>query len=1216
MFLKIFLFEIQNRIRRPAFYLYFFAVLLFTLFAFATGALPVAEKEHINSPFLITFWCAGITMMMMLISSSVMGAAIYRDIEYQTKDYYLTYPITKPGYFWGRYLGSFIFMLFIALAILLGIYFGTIIGPLIGKTDRAQYGPNHLIYYLYPFFTIALPNLFFTSSLFFGLVAITRNVKVIYFGGILLFLFYFIALFFLNHTNNTTVIGISDPFGMNGVRYQMNNATATEQNNNLILISGPMAINRIIWPGLGLVILLFTYIRFNFEKFFSGKRDKAAIDDINIKATNKVIKIPAVSFAGKYERRVLSNLIKLELLNIIRDNYFWIIVGSGSIFLGFVFWLGERNYGIPDLPRTVMLLSIFNDAFPFFIFFIIMFYTGETLQRDRLTRYAFINDSLPPPNWVLNGSKLIPLLIIGAGLSFIPLVIGVIVQLAKGYTELYLAVYFSYILIILLPKLLLIVVFCYLVHVIINNKFAAYAVGVTLWIGFFFLELTGIFNYHLLLYSYTPNSGLSDMDGMGHMVGPISWFNLYWLLGGGILIIVAALFYYRGVSSSFKERLRLIPERFDKKTKLFTVGLIPLFLIVGAYNYYNVSYLNNYLSKDEQEDRAIIYEKALKKYQSLPLPKVTRIKMNVDIFPDKQQEFVKAQVTVVNKTDKPISKMLLDADGLNYSIAVDGKPVPFTNPLFYSRGFFNWFRPKQDTADFRLYQLRRPLAPGDSAVLEINSSVTHTGFTNSLYSTNLLHNGTFFTGGLPGLGYDDDDEVGSPYVRKKAGLPPKTAESEIPQNDLVGIKTLKAGKSSDLLSLDVTVSTSGDQIVVTHGELVKQWKQNGRNYFHYIQDKPGMYVPFGIISARFTDSRDSIMLDHKIYIDVYHHPTHNENTTRFINAYKEGLKYYSSVYGPYPFKNIRLAETSTYGPRESSTTTLDTYAEYNSWNAHFTNPNEFDYLYFATTRNLAQQWWRFQVAPNNTVGSLVIPEGLANFDALVMAEKKYGKANMRAIVLDQLWYYLFVRRRLEEREHPLIRANQWFEWSGKASVAMYGLRNLIGEDSLNNALREFKNAYAFKSQPPFAGTNDLYHYLQKHVPDSLQYYMTDTWQKVTLYDSKVNTVTATKIAGKNKYKVTLKVNINKVWIDSKGNDVSALKMNDYIDIGIFAADTNDKNGRNQANLLYLKKYKLTRGEHQLAIIVKGKPNAAGVDPFGTLIDRNPNDNMKTIDHAN
>ncbi|TWI98632.1 ABC-type transport system involved in multi-copper enzyme maturation permease subunit [Mucilaginibacter frigoritolerans] len=1213
MFFKIFLFEIQNRVRRPAVYLYFLAIFLFTLFAFSTGSLPVGEKEHINSPYLIAFWSAAMTMMMMLVSSSVMGMAIYRDIEYQTKDYYLTYPITKAGYFWGRYFGSFVFMILLATGILAGIYLGTIIGPAIGKTSHEQYGPNKWSFYLYPFFTIALPNIFFTSSLFYGLVAIIRNVKVIYFGGILLFLFYFIALFFLNHTNNATVIGISDPFGLNGIRFQMNNSSTSQQNNDLIKMTGPLAINRLLWPGIGLVILIFTYVRFNFEKFFAGKRDRAAIDETGGKTNRKQLATPIVNFSGKYNRQTLANLIRVELLNIIRDNYFWIIVISGSLFLGFVFWLGNMTFGVPDLPRTVVLLDIFNDAFPFFIFFIIMFYTGETLQRDRLTRYAFINDSLPTPNWVLNGSKLISLLVIATGLSLLPVVIGISVQLIKGFTDLNLSAYLVYIILVLLPKLLEIVIFCYIINVVFNNKFAAYAFGVTLWVGMFFLDVTKTFDYHLLLYSYTPNTGISDMDGIGHMTGPIAWFDLYWQLGAGLLIIAAALLYNRGISSSFKERLQLIPERFDKKTKVFTAGLVLLFLVVGAYNYYNVSYLNKYLTQGEKDTRSIIYEKALKKYQNLPLPKITSIKMEADLFPGKQQEFVRAFVTLVNKTNKPISTMLLDGDELtNYSIKIDGKPLLFTYPLFYPHGFFSWFGPKQDTAEFRLYQFKKPIAPGDSVIAEVNSSIVYKGFQNRLYAANLLHNGTFFTGGLPGLGYDDDDEVGSPYVRKKAGLPAKK-EEEIAQNDPDGISTLKAGKAADLLKLDVTISTESDQTVITQGELVKQWKQNGRSYFHYVQNRPGMYTPFGIISARYADRKDSLLLDHWVDIDVYYHPAHAININRFVMAYKDGLKYYSSVYGAYPFKNIRLVETSNYGPRDASTTTLDSYAEYNGWTAHFTDPNQFDYLYFLTTRNLAQQWWRFQVAPNNTVGSLVIPEGLANYDALVMAEKKYGKANMRSLLLDQLWYYLFVRRRLEEKEHPLIKADQWFEWSSKASVALYGLRDLIGEDSLNNALLEFKNAYAFKNKPPFAGAPDLYHYLQKHVPDSLQYYLTDTWQKITLYDSKITSVKAVQTANKNEYKVTFKVNIDKVWIDKKGNDVPAINMNDYIDIGVFGTDVKDKDGRTQANVLYLRKYKLTRGEHEFNFIVKGKPISVGVDPLGKLIDRNPNDNMKSIE---
>lgn len=1212
MFWKIILFEIQNRIRRPAIYLYFAAAIIFTIGTFATGSLPLGEKEHINAPFMIAMWCAGITMMMMLVSSSIMGTALYCDIEYNTKDYYLTYPISKAGYFWGRYVGSFLCMLFIASSIIIGAYIGTKLGPAMGWKDAKEYGPNHLIYYLHPFFAIALPNLIFTSSLFFGLVAITRNVKVIYSGGILLFLGYFLSIFFFNNTNNVTAIILADPFGLSGIRLASGSATSIQKNTTLFPIEGTFLLNRIIWSGLGLVVLIYTYIRFNFEKFFGGKRDKSMIDDFVSKVKRSLVRNAKVNFKGSYNRVTLVNLTKIELSNIISDNYFWIILSSGMFFLGFVFWMGSGDYGVPDFPRTVTLFNIFNDGFAFFIFFIIIFYTGETLHRDRVTRYGFINDSLPPPNWVLNGSKLIALLILGASLALIPSILAMGVQIIKGFYHFNLPVYFTYLFIVILPPLLEMVLFSYVIHVVINNKFVAHGVGVSIWVLLFFLRLSGIFDYNLLLYSYTPGYGISDMDGMGHMTTAVNWFNLYWLLFGGLLIIVSALFYYRGVTSSFKERLQLLTERFDTKTRIFTAILVFAFLAVGAYNYYNVNYLNDFLIRTESEDRAVIYEKALKKYQKLPLPKVTRIKMFADLYPDKQQAFVKAFVTIVNKTDKPIAKLLLDADELtDYSIKSEGKSVPFTCPLTYSRGILNWFRPKLDTADFRLYEFSKPLAPGDSSVLEINSSVVPKGFSNGLYAADLLRNGTFFKGGLPGLGYDDDDEINSPYVRKKNGLPPKQ-EEEVAQNDPEGINTLKAGKASDLLSFDLTVSTSGDQTAVASGKMQRQWKQNGRNYFHYLQTNPGMYAPVGILSAKYAVSQDSVKLDHNININIYYHPDHNANISRLTNAYKDGLKYFATVFGPYPFDDIRLAETSRYGPHDASTTTMDTYMESYIWNAHFNNPNQFDYAYFNTTRELAQQWWRFQVAPNNTVGSLVIPEGLATYSALVMAEKKYGKDNMKSTLQDQLWFYLFIRRRLEEKEHPLIRANQWFEWSNKASVALYGLRDLIGEDSLNSALREFKNAYAFKNKPPYAGANDLYRYLQKHVPDSLQYYLSDTWQKITLYDNKVTDVKAVPTGNKNEYKVTLKVDVAKAWIDDKGNDVPAKNMADYIDIGVFAANSNNKEGRSQVNPLYLKKYKLTMGQHTISVTVKGKPVNAGIDPYAKLIDRQPNDNMKDL----
>lgn len=1213
MFRKVFLFEIQNRVRRPAIYLYFAAALIFTIGSFATGSLPVGEKEHINSPYLIAMWCAGITMMMMLVSSSVMGVAMYRDIEYNTKDYYLTYPITKAGYFWGRWLGSFFCMLFISSSILIGIYIGSRLGPAMGWKDPKQYGPNYLSYYLWPYFTIALPNLLFTSSLFFGLVAITRNVKVIYSGGILLFLGYFLSIFFFNNTNNTTVINLADPFALNGVRLAANGANSIRKNTGPFPVEGQFLLNRIIWGGLGLAILLYTYLRFNFETFFSGKRDKSAIDDTVTRGKRSIIRNVKVSFAPRHDRSTLISLVRMELTNIIRDNYFWIILLSGMVFLGFVFWLGDADFGVPYFPRTVMLFNIFMEVFPFFIFFIILFYTGETLHRDRITRYAFINDSLPPPNWVLNGSKLIALLMLGASLAFIPVVLGLGVQVAKGFFHFNFPVYATWLFIIVLPRLLEMVLFSYMIHVVINNKFAAHAVGVVFWVLVFFLQTTGVFDYNLLLYSYTPGFRITDMDGLGHMGRAVNWFNLYWLIVGGLLVVVAALFYYRGVSSSFRERWQLLGERFDAKTRIITGVLLLAFFGVGGYTYYNVSYLNDFLTRTEHEDRSIIYEKTLKRYQSLPLPKISGIKLYADLYPDKQEAIIKGWVTITNKTGTPITQLLMDAEDLTeYSIRQNGQLLPYTNPLLYPRGMFNWFRPAQDTAEFRLYRFPAPLLPGDSTILEINSAIIQHGFSNGLYAEKMLRNGTFFSGGLPAFGYDDDEELNSPYVRKKSGLSPKV-EEDIPQNDPEGIRTLKAGAIADLIHFDVTVSTAGDQTVVAPGELQREWwQQDGRHYFHYVRTQPGLYLPVALLSARLSKVHDTVRLDHPVDIDIYYHPDHDANIARFVAAYKDGLRYFSSAYGEYPLKNIRLAETSDFGPNEASMTSLDTYAEKYAWNADFSRPDQYDYCYFTTIRQLAQQWWRFQVAPNETAGCLMIPEGLASYAALIMAERKYGGHNIKSILQDQLWFYLFIRRRLEESEHPLLTADKWYEWNGKAGVVLYGLRDLIGEDSLNAALREFKNTYAFRKDPPFAGAGDLYHCLQRHVPDSLQYYLTDTWEKVTLYDNRITDARAVPAGRPGEYNVELTVQVAKVWVDAKGNEMEAKDMNDYIDIGVFGANSTNKEGRSVAAPLFFKKLKLSAGVHTFHVLVKGKPVSAGIDPDAKLIDRQPNDNMKSF----
>lgn len=1213
MFTKIFMFEVHTQFRRPATYLYFATLLIFSLGTFATGALPLAEKEHINAPYVIALWCAVMSMVMALIGSSVMGLPIYRDIEYQTRQYYLTYPITETGYFWGRYFGAFLCLLFIASAMIIGAYTGTLLGPLFGWRYPGQYGPNTISFYLQPFFSIALTNLLFTASLFYGLVSLTRNVKVIYSGGVFLFLGYFLSFFFLLHGHSSTVVNLADPFAINGVMLQSNDAILSQKNNSLILISGTFFWNRVIWTATGLVILFFAYSRFSFVRLFKERTAKTAIADEHLTVGTFQISKVQVNFMPPYSRRTLVSLIKIELRNLVGDHYFWIILSSGILFLLLSFWIGFSPFNVPELPRTVILLSIFNDTFPFYIFIFILFYTGEVLHRERNSGFAVINDTLPPSNRLLNASKLLTLLILGIGMALIPVISGIAVQISKGFYQFNFPLYAIQIFALLIPRLLEIVVFCYVVHVLIDQKFAGHTIGLLLWVGLFFLKKSGILDYHLLLYAYTPGYQLSDMDGIGHELTPITWFNVYWLLFDGLLIMLSALCYHRGISNSYKDRISLIRQRFDANTKRIIAVVLFVFLSVGGFIYYNVSYLNNYLTQQEQVMRKVSYERTLKPYASLPLPKVTCIRLLVDLYPDKQQADVSAWVTIVNKTTQPISRLLIDGDELtDFNLKTKGQSISFSYPLNYKRGKFNFFRPESEPSAFRLYHFNRALLPGDSLLLEVHSSQIYTGFTNNNYAQDFLHNGIVFKGGLPGLGYDAGEELTDPFERKKYHLPIRKETIEVPQNDPIGMTMLKAGPTIDLLKLDITVSTTDNQVALAPGTLIRQWKQHKRNYFHYSQSNPGMYMPFYIISARYATLQNTVRLGWPINVAIYYHPGHDRNINHFISAYKDGLTYFSKAFGAYPFQNIRLAETNVYQNKISSQTTLTTYAEDFAWNANFTDPNQFDYLYFHTARALAQQWWRFEVAPNRTAGSLIIPEGLATYSALALIERKYGAENIRGIILDQLGDYLYRRTRLEETEHPLQTMNQP-EQQGKAGVVLYGLKNLIGEDSLNVALRDFKKAYAFKNNPPYAGNRDLYNYLQKHVPDSMKYYLKDNWQQVSLYNNKVISAIATPI-GKNNYQVTFTVNVAKTVLDKKAKELPVKYMNDYIDLGIFAEDSTDQTGRRKTNPLYLKRYKLTAGSFTLSMRIQGKPAYVGIDPFATLLDQNSNDNLKNINN--
>ncbi len=97
---------------------------------------------------------------------------------------------------------------------------------------------------------------------------------MIYIVGIFMLLGYIVFHFFTRSSHNQYVIHLSDPFAINSVQTIADGLTASEKNTLLIQPTGPYLVNRLVWTGIGIVILLYTWFRFSFERFFSPVRQK------------------------------------------------------------------------------------------------------------------------------------------------------------------------------------------------------------------------------------------------------------------------------------------------------------------------------------------------------------------------------------------------------------------------------------------------------------------------------------------------------------------------------------------------------------------------------------------------------------------------------------------------------------------------------------------------------------------------------------------------------------------------------------------------------------------------------------------------------------------------------------------------------------------------------------------------------------------------------
>ncbi|NJC28058.1 ABC transporter permease/M1 family aminopeptidase [Neolewinella antarctica] len=1212
MFLEIFRFELSYRLRRPATWAYFGLLLIFGAFLAVAGGGGGggSEKAFVNSAAsvsgtLITFSIFGI-----MIAAAVMGVPVYRDVEHKVQHYYFTYPITERGYLLGRYAGSLVWLLFISLGLHVGLILGYLLGPALGYEEAARFGPLNLWHYVQPTLLFYWPNLILAGTLFFALVALSRKVIISYVGGVLLFIGYLVSLTLSADIENKFWTDILDPFALGTFGNITKYWTPVEQNVLTAPLSENLLINRLIWGGLAAVLLLFTLFRFDFQRFLSGRgrRSKVKPEGPGMVATPVVEKarlpIPQLQFSGGLFLRQAFRQGWIEFRSILRSPYFLAMIVGGILFLFLDGFLGNRIYGTPTLPTTYSLLEAKNGTYVIFAFIILIFFTGEVVHRDRSVGFDQIADALPVPNWVTYAGKFMAMCLVSVFLATMVMVVGVLSQTFQGFFDYQFGTYLTDLYLFELPRYLQLAMLAFFVHIMVNKKFMGHVISIGVWVLLFGLNDVADINYNLLLYNYRPGYVISDMNGFGHFYASNNAFNLYWLLLGSILLLIGNYFWARGTEDSFRTRLRVARQRITRSNLAVLALLTVLWITTGSFIYHNVSVQNTYTTVKEGEQFRADYEKKYSHYLGIDQPKITDIVVHADLFPEDRRAHLEANVRLVNRTGAPIDSLHL-SPGVNdertiTALRYNGKTL---EPSLNDKKF-----------GYRIYALPAPLDSGQTATLDMVVDVAYEGFPNEGFGSDVVANGTFLNGSVfSGFAYSGGGELESDLDRKKYGLEPKDYVSP-PTSDLRARHTMLFNGDADYVTYEATVSTAPDQIALSPGYLQRSWEEDGRKYYHYKMEGK-MDAFFNFSSARYAVARDTWRGDNgdTVAIEIYHHPTHDRNLDRFIDGVRASMDYYSRHFSPYQDRQMRILEFPRYANFAQSFPNTVPYSEGFGWNADFSDPDDTDYVFNVTAHEVAHQWWGHQITPSNTRGANQISESMAEYAALMVLRETYGDAVVPKFLKYEVDRYLSGRAGESKFEKTLLdNDTQSYVWYRKGGSILFALQDYIGEDTLNAAFARFLDDFAFQP-PPYATTEDWYGYIQEATPDSLRYFLEDSFEGIVLYENRARKAVVTERPD-GRFDVTLTFDSDKVRYDGNGTELERPTRRNLIEIGVFAEDGTNEDGMTEKKPLFVEKRWITPGAGQtVTVTVDERPVKAGVDPYSKLIDRVPDDNLVVVE---
>ncbi len=1188
--LHFFRFELRFWLKQPVVYIFLFVNALLIFGATSSDYISVGRSfgnVHKNAPFAVMNYYAIMSLISVIMSAAFYVSAGIRDFQYQFSEILFSKPIKINGLLIGRFLGASV----AATIPLLGISLGNIVGAMMPWVEPERIGETFWSAHLNGLICFGFFNTFFAGSILFCVAALGRNTVMAFISSILLIVAYSISSSLTGDISNEKIAIFLDSFGISAYGVLTKYWTVAEQNTLSLPADFLFFTNRIIWAGAGILVLWISLKKFSIEKKTESKKVKSSKEpEIKNEYSIQELfqKTSALVLHGNSFQQMIGQ-IKLELKSLFRSPVFIVLLFAALLNVIPSLLTAKDGYGGTTLPVTYNMIEIMQGSLYLFLVVMVTIFSGSMVWKERDAGLSDIYDALPHPTWVIYIAKLMAQLVLMFSILLTVVLASMLIQLSLGYSKIQPFLYFKSVLVLNQSYFWMLILLGIFIHVLVNHK----SLGFFVFIIFLVINIFGFsglqINHHLLEFGSAPDYTYSDMNGFGPFKSSLFWYKFYWLLFASVLGVLSVKLWVRGRETDRKKRWKLLRSTLGWKHSKLLYTLVFLWIATGSFIAYNVYGINSYLSPKEEKTRQADYEKKYKNFKGIALPKLTDAHYFIDLYPAERKMKVFGNLSICNKTEKAISEV-------HFSLPPD---------LKFKLKIKNAERSYHDSIlGYSIYRFQELMQPGEKRMIAYEGVFEQKGFANEVAFTQLVNNGSFFNNMdiTPQIGYQPSWEMESKNERKKYGLAPRERMPKLKAICGEACNESYLSNNTDWVNVQTLIGTEQDQIAVAPGSFMEQKQIAGRKYYRYQLDHASVGF-YSFMSARYAIKREKFK---GINLEVYYHPTHGYNVEKMMNSMRKSLDYYTTNFGPYYHKQARIIEFPQYADFAQAFPGTMPYSEGIGFIADLEDEKDIDMVFYVVAHEMGHQWWAHQVIGANVQGATLLSETFAQYSALMVMEKEFGRDKMQKFLKYEMDKYLNSRGSESIKEVPLLLVeDQGYIHYNKGSINMYQLKEMIGENKVNEALQSLVQQYGYKDAP-YPTSLAVMDAFEKVTPDSLQYVIDDLFKNITLYNNRLLKATA-KRAGKG-YEISLEVESAKMLADSMGNE-TAMKMDDWIELVLF---DETENSELIENVLVRRKVKLGQGKSTHKILVDKLPDMAGIDAFHLLIDRMPDDNVREV----